>query len=138
MLSLTDLNQQDLSQQCRIFKKFGDYVFSWGLGDYYSEYQQIFINIILHTFTRCSFKQNTRTLIGCLKNLSKNINFLFLFFMFGDIFLGTQCLSTSTYIQFSMWMRFCCDHAQKFYWDEGMPGEQPPCKKRGISVLFFL
>ena len=127
---------------CAIQKKFGD-VFSWKSGlpcsiKYLGNFVDLFI--ICHIFYTLSvtFEQNTRKFIVYLGNLSGNSNFLFLFFMFGDIVLGAQCLSTSTYIQFSMWMRFCCDHAQKFYWDEGMPGEQPPCKKRGISVLFFL
>ena len=59
----------------------------------------LLIYIVLHVFshffncTRCSFEHNARKRIIFFRNLSDNNNFLFLFFIFGDIFLGADNVS---------------------------------------------
>ena len=83
-------NDKNLSQnsQCRIQKKFGDSVSSWG-SDRLPQYEQNFIDCycfaifqpLRFSFIRCSFKQH----IEKLRNVSDNNNFVLAFFIFGDI-----------------------------------------------------
>ena len=62
--------------QCSIRKKFGDNVFNWGSGRL-SQYQQNFIDLycfahcspLLFSCIICSFQQNTKKPIVCLRNL---------------------------------------------------------------------
>ena len=98
--------------QCHIQKKFGDNIFSRGSGLLSSItakfYWFILFCTLLATFScvRCSFEQNTRKLIVYLRNLSANNNFLFLFFISGDIFLGTHNVWT---LPFSVWIQPCLE-----------------------------
>ena len=62
------------------------------------QYQQNFIDLyhfahfqpLLFSSIRCSVEQNIRKLIVYCKNLSENNNFMFLFFIFGDIFWASM------------------------------------------------
>ena len=56
---------------------------------------------IFFSCIRCSFEQNTRKFNVYLRNLSENSNFIFLFFIFGNIFWGTHKVWTLPY---SVWM----------------------------------
>ena len=69
-----------------------------------SRYQQNFINLYCFALfypllccIRCYFLKNTGKLIVYLRNLSDN-NFLFLFFIFGDIFLGAHNFWTLPFV----------------------------------------
>ena len=77
--------------QCCIPKKFGDS--PEGLV-YFLQYQQNYVDLycfahfqpLLFSCIRCYYEQNTRKPIVYLRNLSDNNNFVFPFFIFGDIF----------------------------------------------------
>ena len=66
----------------------------------------LFFKLLVTSFSciRCSFEQNTRKLVVYLRNLSDNNNFLFLFFIFWDFFLGSHNVWT---LPFSVWIRPC-------------------------------
>ena len=66
----------------------------------------------LFSCIRCSFGQNTRNFIVYLRNLSDINNFLVLFVIFRDIFLGAYSVWT---LSFSVWIRpWLHRHCQKF------------------------
>ena len=93
-------------KQCPIQEKFGDNVFSWRSGLLSSIPAKVYWFILFYTLLatffsciRCSYEQNERKLIVYFRNLSDNNDFLFLFFIFGDIFLGAHNVWT---LQFSV------------------------------------
>ena len=76
-------------------------MFSAGAQVYFPEQQQNFIDLycltcfyMLCSCIRCSFEQNARKLIVCLRHISDNNNFLYFFFIFDNIFLSTHNVGT--------------------------------------------